>query len=44
MLFLCQLLLNFQGAYTLIEVRSLSNNYIHRNRFLHALVSPLCIR
>lgn len=24
MLFLCQLLLNFQGAYTLIEVRSLS--------------------
>ena len=30
MLFLCQLLLNFQGAYTLIEVRSLSyftNNF-----------------
>lgn len=29
MLFLCQLLLNFQGAYALIQVRSLRYLYVY---------------
>ena len=39
MLFFCQLLLNFQGAYTLIQVRSLSNNRLNTQELNHPSIN-----